>query len=339
MRKKFSLPNLVFNMVVALLFAAVSGFATLPVIAGSIGAGTLLSFTKPANGVLYAGIAKEIWTDILLEGFYPSSNFLSEARDMSELVEFNTINLAEAGAGPSVLIDNSSYPITVTSRTDLPKTLPLKTLDTTSTVVRNIEKKESSYDKMSSVIYGHKQELLRTACKLAAWNYAPASDATLTPVIAATGALTNGYRKMLFDDLLTLIVRLNNADVPEDGRILVLNPRHEADLIAQDLALYKSAIVSGTLFGMKLYRTSATPIYNATNGAKCAFGAAAVPASDTFSSFFFQKDEVMKAMGDTEMFVKYNDPDNKGDVLNFQMRFVALSLRAKGFGAIYSPRS
>ncbi len=328
-----------FNMIVALLFSAFCGIAVLPAVGASLVAGTAMSFVNKAPGMLFSGVQKEIWTDILLEGFYPNTSFLNEARDLSSLVDYNTINLAEAGANPSVLIDNSSYPISVSSRSDTAKTLPLKTLDTTSTVVRNVEAMESSYDKMSSVIYGHKMELVRTAAKLAAWNYAPASDATLTPVIATTGTLTNGYRTLLFADILTLRKRFDLADIPQDGRVLVLNPNHEADLIAQDLVLYKAAIQNNELFGFKLYRTSVTPTYNASTGAKCAYGAAAATSTDTYCSFAFQKDEVMKAMGTVEMFAKYKDPDNKGDVINFQMRFVALPLRTKAIAALYAARS
>ena len=36
-------------------------------------------------------------------------------------------------------------------------------------------------------------------------------------------------------------------------------------------------------------------------------------------------------------YTTYKDPDNKGDVINFQMRFVALPLRTKAIAAIYSP--
>jgi hypothetical protein len=46
----------------------------------------------------------------------------------------------------------------------------------------------------------------------------------------------------------------------------------------------------------------------------------------------------MKAMGTTEMFATLKDPANKGDIFNFQMRFVALPLRAKYFASIYSPK-
>lgn len=339
MKKRLNFGNVLFNMLVALLFSAACGIAALPAVGASLVTGTVLSYMDKAPGMLFAGVQKEIWTDMLLEGFYPGGSFLSEARDLSALVDFNTINLAEAGASPSVLIDNTSYPIATSSRTDTAKTLALKTLDTTSTIVRNVEEMEAMYDKMASVIYGHKMELQRTAIKLAAWNFAPASDATLTPVIAASGTLTNGYRKLTFANVLDLMKRFNLNDIPEEGRILVLNPNHEADLIEADLALYKAAMASNTLFGFKLFRTSATPVFTASTGVKCAYGAAAAPSTDTYSSFAFQKDEVMKAMGTVEMFAKYKDPDQKGDVINFQMRFAALPLRTKAIAALYSPRA
>ena len=139
MKKKFSIGNLFFNLVVAFILGAFLQISPVFAMGGSLIAGTLLSFAPHGSGILMAGLQKEIWTDILLEQFYPQNSFIAEARDMSSLVEYNTINLAEVGANPSVLIDNSSYPIAVTSRTDLPKTLALKTLDTTSTVVRNVE--------------------------------------------------------------------------------------------------------------------------------------------------------------------------------------------------------
>ena len=335
--KKLNFKNLFFNLVVAMIIGVLFAVPAAVSAAVAVGAGTLLSFVPQMPGILMSGLQKEIWTDILLTQFYPDNSFISEARDMSALVENNTINLAEVGASPDVLIDNTSYPIAVSSRTDVPKSLALKTLDTTSTVVRNVEAMELAYDKMNSVIYGHKQELFKTACKLAAWNYAPSSNATNTPVIAATGSIKNGKRQLLFDDLMRLMVAFNNLDFPADGRILVLNPQHESDLIMQDLLLYKAAIVSGNLFGFKLYRTSVTPVYNNSTGVKAAYGAVAAPSTDCISSFSFHKDEVMRAIGTVEMFAKYMDPDNKGDVVNFQMRFCALPLRTKAIAAIYSP--
>ena len=336
MKKRFNISNLFFNVVVALFIGALLSVPAVFSIIAAVAGGIFLSFAPYGSGILMAGLLKEIWTDILLEKFYPDSSFISQARDMSALVEFNKINLAEVGANPSVLIDNSSYPVAVTSRIDVPKELALKTLDTTSTVVHNVEAMELAYDKMASVIYGHKQELLKVACNLAAWNWTPSANATLTPVLATTGSVnTAGKKKITFADVLLLMTKFNLLDVPADGRILVLNPTHEAELIEEDLHLYRATMTSGILFGFKLFRTSATPVFNYTTGVKAAYAAVAA-VTDTISSFAFHKDEVMKAMGTVEMFAKYKDPDYKGDVINFQMRYCALPLRATAIAAIYS---
>ena len=334
--KKLNFKNLFFNIIVGAIACLLFSVTPALAIGTAIIGGTLLS-GQPSAGIFMAGLQKEIWTDILLEGFYPEGEFISEGRDMSELVEFNTINLAEAGANPSVLIDNTSYPISAAVRTDVPLTLPLKTLDTTSTIVRNLEAMELAYDKMASVIYGHKQELLAASIKLAAWNWSPASDDAFTPVLVTNGTAseTLGTKKLTFKDILNLATRFNLKNIPAAGRVLVLNPYHEADLFAEDMTMYKTMFANGAIFGFKVYRTSETPRYNKTTGVKVAYGAVAAD-TDTVASFAFQKNEVMRANGTTDMFYTLKDPAQKGDIVNFQKRFVALPLRSKGFGAIYS---
>jgi len=336
MKKRLNIGNLLFNLLVAFIVTAFTGIAPVVTFAVAILGGTALSF-MPQGGMLFAGLLKEIWTDILLEGFYPKGSFVSEGRDMSALVEYNKIHLAEAGANPEVLIDNTSYPIATSQRTDVAKELALKTLDTTSTIVRNLEAMELAYDKMASVVYGHKQQLLKAVTQLSAWNWTPASNATYTPVIATTGAAnTLSMKKIKFEDILNLMVKYNAVDLPDEGRVLVLNPQHQAELMEQDMNLFKNVMATGNLFGFKVFTTSATPVFNKSTGAKVAFGAAAAPATDTYCSFAFQKDEVMKAMGTVEMFSQFKSPAEKGDIVNFQMRFCALPLRAKGIAAIYS---
>lgn len=335
--KKLNSKNLLFNLAVMFVLG---GFLALPAAACAIGAvvgGTAMHFVGTPG--FMSGLLKEVWTDTLLEKFYPDGSFLSDGRDMSALVDYNKINLAEAGADPTVLIDNTSYPISVSSRTDVPHEIALKTLDTESTVVRNLEAMELAYDKRSSCMSGHKNALLTAAIKLAAWNWSPTSHTANTPVLTATGDIdqTTGKRRLKFEDVMKLQVAFNAMNIPKDGRILVLNPYHEGDLMLQDLNMYKTIMSGSTLFGFTVRSTSETPTYNASTGAKCAFGAVAAD-TDTIASFAFYKQEVMKAMGTMEMFYTLKDPANKGDIFNFQMRFVALPLRAKYIAAIYSPK-
>jgi hypothetical protein len=273
-----------------------------------------------------------------MEGFYPKDDFLSWSRDMSELVEYNTLNLAEAGADPNLLIDNAVYPIAAATRTDVPKTITLRTLDTDSTIVRNLEKKETAYNKMESVVRAHRNTLRKGAIQLAAHFWAPQADGVFTPVIVATGDLIGGRRRLQFEDILLLQAKFDIMDVDPASLAIMLNPLHKSDLMFQDMKLYKDVISSGSIFGLKYFSNSQTPRFNATTGTKVAFQAA--PAgTDTQASVIWSKDEVMRADGSVDVFAKYNDPDQKGDVINFQKRFVALPFRSKVLGAIYSPHA
>jgi hypothetical protein len=335
--KTFSFKNFLFNFFILLVVALPLGIAAPAVAAGgSLLTGSLMS-ALPKNITMMA-IQKQIWTDKLMEGFYPKDDFLMASIDMTELVDFNTINLAEAGVDPAVLIDNTTYPINAATRSDTPLTLALKTLDTESTIVRNIEKKELSYNKMESIVRSHRNALRKGTVQLAAHFWAPQSDGTYTPVAAATGALVGGYKRLKFEDLLAIRTKLIALDIDIGRMNIMLNPRHEEDLMIQDMALYKNMIAAGRIWGIKYFVNSQTPRFNATTGAKVAFGAA--PAgTDTITSTLWHSDEVMKADGTVDVFAKYNDPDQKGDVINFQKRFIALPLRTKCLGAIYSPLS
>lgn len=335
-----------FRIIVALLvticfntFAggSVAYAAGVPMVYGIV-AFNLASFIPAVSGVLSAKLTKEIWLADLMEKFYPKTSFLSAASNMDQFVENDKINLAEAGVDPDVLINNTSYPVAFAERTDTPYELVLDVYDTEGTVLRNAERIELAYDKRMSVLNGHKNALLQKLAQKAAHAYAPDETGDTTPVLATTGDSTSGaIMPLRFADIIDLKSLYDDMDAPED-RVLVLNPRHENDLIKQDLELMK-AIYSGTvdkLFGFKLYVYSKTPRFNRSTGKKVAFGAAAAPTTDTISSFAFVGSEVMKCQGTFKMFERLNDPEQKGDIINFQMRALALPKRNKYMGAIYS---
>ncbi len=329
---------LLFNAMVGVIFAAMLGFNPL---AGAM-VSIALGFIPRPKLALFAGLNHEIWTAEILEKFYPDWSFLQRSRDMSSLVKFNTINLADAGADPDVLINNNTYPVPFAQRTDTPIDLPLDTLDTEGTVVRNSEEIETSYDKMSSVVMGHRNALSDKAARMAAHAWAPSEDGTSTPVVETTGAASGGFKKMSLDDIIKARSRFDAQDIPYNDRILVLHPDHYAALIAEDKDLFKGFIGNKPgfdLFGFKVFGYSKTAIYNKTSGEKVALGAAAAPTTDTISSLFYVESEVMRAMGTTEMFARLKDPEQKGDIINFQMRFSALPLRSKAIGAIISAAS
>ena len=136
---------------------------------------------------------------MLMEGFYPDRSFLARSVDMTPMVEYNKINLAEAGVAPDVLVDNKDYPVPTMSRTDTPLELTLHTFDTKNTVVRNVEEMETAYAKMESVVRQHRNTLQAKTAAYAAHNWAPAKTAELTPAKA-----TAAPGKISFEDILKM---------------------------------------------------------------------------------------------------------------------------------------
>lgn len=279
---------------------------------------------------------KQIWLADIMEDFYPDGSFLTAADNFDAWVENDTINLAEAGVEPEVLINNTTYPVAFAERSDTPHALVLDYYDTKGTVLRNAELVELSYDKRGSVTKQHKNALLKSFQIKAAHAYAPAGDTSTTPVIATTGAAANGFKVITFKDILSLKAEYDLMDAPLD-RVLVLNPLHFNQLAAEDLNYLRGVMANGNeLFGFKLFNFSKTPIYNKSTGAKVALGAAAAPTTDTISSFAFVGSEVMRAQGTFDMFERLKDPEQKGDIINFQMRGLAMPKRNKYTAAIYS---
>ncbi len=288
-------------------------------------------------------LQKEIWVNQIKQNFYPNSSFLNFVRDFSALVEFDAINIAEAGVDPDVLINNNTYPIVVKQRVDKNQRIELDKFETENTLVRRPEVIEYSYDQLESVLMGHRSTLRASTAKKAAHAFAPLKNGTYTPVITTTGEKAkDGRKRLTVADILALKEEYDMMDVPLEMRYLVLNPKHVSDLILFDTKAFKDIVdlVEGApkrFAGFNMLQTSITPTYNATTLEKVAFGAEKA-ATDTFCSFSYCSDEVMKADGEIYLYSRYDDPEQRGTIVGFDKRFVAMPIRNRGIGAIVSAK-
>jgi hypothetical protein len=293
----------------------------------------------PGN-VAFAGLLKEIWISALMEVYYANYTFLTRSQDMSMFVENNTINLADCGVDPNVLVNNTVYPVPVSERTDSPLDLPLDYFDSENTVVRNAEAVQLAYPKLESVIKQHRNALQLKCAKKASYSFGPVSNSAFTPVLSTSGpARGDGSKMLTIQDVSSLQTAFDDVNAPEEGRILVLSPRHRQDIMNQDALLFKSFSNLKTgevlqLFGFDIYWSQLTPTYNNTTGVKNAYGAAAA-GTDARSTIAYLESEVMRADGTLDMFQFLKDPYQRGDVVGFQKRFLAMPIRNKYFAAIY----
>ena len=331
-----NLGALLYNAFVGVLVAFICGFspllAVLAITVLMLGLAVFNQFYTGARlfskKVAFAGLLKEIWIGKLMENFYPDGSWILESEDMSAFVENNTINLADAGVDPVVLVNNTTYPVPFAERTDVPIALPLDYYDTESTVVRHATAIQLAYDKLASVVRQHRNALFKKNIQKAAHNYGPSANGTFTPVLEIGVSVIQRIidAQRIFDEL----------DVPMEGRILVLSPLHKSLIQKEDYKLFNMVFGqngSKELYGFKVYTTSVNPVYDGTTKAKKAFGAVAA-GTDLKSSLFYSKYEVMRADGTYDMFSHLKDPDTRGDKIGFQKRFLALPIRGKYIGAI-----
>lgn len=286
-----------------------------------------------------ADLRKQVWIKQLLDKFYPDSSFLNYVKDFSPLVDNDAINLAEAGIDPKVLINNTTYPIAVVKRDDKPIRIELDLFETENTLVRRPETIEYAYNQLESVLMGHRNVLKATTGAKAAHAYAPDEDTDETPLIQTTGDVYKGRKRLTIEDILLLKERFDNADIPLENRYLVLHPSHLTDLILFDVKSFKSItdFANGQpnrLAGFGMLQFSKMAYYDSDLKKKALNSA--VTNGDSFCSLAFQSGEVMKADGSVHMYAIENDPKERGAIVGFDKRFVALPLRNKGIGAIVS---
>jgi hypothetical protein len=286
---------------------------------------------------------KQVWTSQIMEKFYPEASFLNYAKDMTAYVENDKINLADCGFDPEVLINNTTYPIPIVERADMPISLELDFYETKNTLVRNPETVELAYDKLESVIYGHRNALKSSTGQKAAHAYAPASNTVDTPILITTGSDNGeGFKRLVPEDILKLKKKYDLLDIPFENRYLVLDPNHLEDLILFDLKSFKDItdFVNGQpnrFAGFNILQYTKTPKYNVSTLTKLPWGAIA-DSNTTFGSFSFSSEEVMKCDGSVNMYERINDPEQRATIVGFDKRFLAMPIRNKALGAIISAK-
>lgn len=295
-----------------------------------------------------AGLRKEVWLKEFIKDFWPQSTFLDAAEDVSQFVDNEKLNLAESGADPEVLLDNTAFPIGIDEITDTAKEVLLRTMDTKNTVIRDIEQAARSQNLRKAAMDAHKRNMRLALLEIAAHSYAlSTTDAGKGNVLVpATGAerAGQGVKAITFEDIYSVGEVFDEFDIPVELRNMVLDIKHLNDLKKQDLKEFKLLIqeinegkMSG-MFGMKFHRYSRNPYFDITDESKLAYGGA--PTGDhQRASIAFVSTEVLKATGSTKMYSRIADPEARGDILGFGQRFIAIPKRDKFRVALLSKAS
>lgn len=329
-----------------LMFAAV-GLA--PVIGGLVLNGVAIVsplFGAPI-GAFRATIFTEVWTGEMIKAFrnsMESIGWLSRIRDYSQYAKNDVIHFVDLGGDPTVLVNNTSYPLDIESLTDTDKPIGLDKYQTKPSRITDDELYAISYDKFGSVIERHSEAINLTKYARALHALSPSGDAAGTPVLVTTGATApEGGRKMLLRaDIIALKKKFDTLKVPVAGRCLVLCPDHVNDLLQSDQKFveqyhnYTTGKIAN-LFSFEVFEYTDSPYYVVSAKTKLAFGS--VPgATHRQASIAFFAPRMMRATGTTKAYFSaaVDHPETQENLANFRTYFICLPLRNQAIGAIVS---
>lgn len=328
----------------ALDFAPLAGVATVNGVALVSGlCGGLLP-----SGALGAGIYTEVWTGELIKAFRSAAESIGwyqAIRSYDAYVKHDVIHFVDVGADPEILVNNSTYPLTVQDLPDGDKAVELDKFQSRPTPITDDELHAISYDKMALVIEKHKDQFFEKKYSRAIHSLAPAENTNKTPVILTSGEATaDGRKKLTRADIVALKKKFDKLKIPKEGRILVLCADHVADLLETDQRFEKQVYDYTTgkiakMYGFDVYEYDECPYYDTTTLKKKAYGAV-VGDNDRQSSVAFTTKRAMRADGSTKSYLREasTDPENQRNLFSMRTYTICLPLRNEGFGAIVSAK-
>jgi len=308
------------------------------------------SFIPMPSGMTMAGVYREVWTEQVKNELstQEQGSFLDGIEDFSRYVnpvgdEAEAIHSTFMGVRPDVLINNTTYPIPIQELDGEDMVITLDKYQTKVTPVTDDELYALAYDKIAAVKGQHAKAIAAAKIKKALHAIAPADGAGDMPVLVTTGPDDGtGRLRLVWEDLVRLKAALDEKEVPELGRRLVLSTDHVNDLLLLDQK-FKDQFFNATTgkpynqLSFDFYSYIGAPYYNPATGTKLSYGA--VPAAtDRRASTFFSLERVAKASGMIKMYFQEakTDPQNQRNLVNFRHNYIVMPTREEARGAIVS---
>ncbi len=300
------------------------------------------------SGVACAELHTEAWTGFMTKAFRTDPEGLgwyTKIRSFDQHVNNDIIHFVNIGGDPTVLVNNTSYPLDIEELKDGDKAVSLDKYQTKPTRITDDELYSLSYDKKATVIERHREAISEKKYSRAIHAIAPSENKTATPVILTTGNETDGRKILTRKDIIRLKKLFDKNKVPKTGRCLVLCSDHIADLLENDQKFanqyydYESGKVS-KLYGFEIYEYDDCPFYNATTLKKTAYGSVPVD-TDMQASIAFSPVRMMKANGSVKTYASEakDNPTTQENLISFRTYSICLPLKEEAMGAIVSAKA
>lgn len=358
--KTQSIKNLIANLATAVLLAVILGFATqektginpwdftafcicLGAVIGILGYAFSLKPTKYA----YMALVKEIWINEIQNTLNQDAAFLSYSTDHSSYVAFGTVHLPQSGANPTIVVNPTSFPLSITPRTDTDRTYTLDRYALEPTIIDNLDALQVSYNKKDSVIGQQMSTLVdRIGTQVAyTWGAIGTANIILTTGSAVATSLppsgTGTRNAVALIDIANLAKKLDKDNVSRQGRKLLM----QADMFWELFTISEvvrasyngfqvNVLATGVvaqLFGFDIMIRPTVVIYAKTATSPTAVGAAAA-ADDRYGCIAWHPATVSRALGSiTPLYDQGSNGNGKpeflGSIFNMEVMLGSAILR------------
>jgi hypothetical protein len=277
-------------------------------------------------------IQKEIWVADIAANLFADNTFMARAYSDDENIENKVVNRPNAGAKPGTSRNRSSFPATISQRTDLNGDYNIHEFTSDPTLIRDIEEAEVNYNKRMNVLQEHINTLNEDIASFLLTVWCPTAAVAPAQILSHTGTATRassapgatGTRKVFTKEDIRRATRIMNAqEIPQSGRYCILDAQQYDDLLADPLLLSREYMDTpnlatgsiGKIFGVELYVRSSVGRM-ATGNTLAKDPKAANAATDNAFGLVWHESMVSRALGEVKVFADEDKPEFYGSIFS-----------------------
>jgi hypothetical protein len=278
------------------------------------------------------GVFTEIWARDIANNIFRDDSFIVRSKDDTMYVSGKKVHLPQSGTNPGVAINRTVFPANATQRTDTELEYTLDSYTTDPAHITNVEELQTSYEKRISVLGDHVGVVRQTIADWMLVKWAPAAAARIVRTtggdrLATAPSATGNRKKVVLENILNAKRILDNDDVPQEGRVMVVPSEMYNDLLLIDgivsadkfgQAVLQKGVVA-KLLGFDIYIRSRVLIFTNAATPVVVNPGTAGNAAHNIAALFYHESFVRRALGETNVYVKENDPQYYGDVMSAEI--------------------
>jgi hypothetical protein len=300
-------------------------------------------------------VQTQVWLPAIQENLYKGMELIrTVAADDSSFVNNNKVNVPNAGAAATVSRNNTTYPVSIVSRTDTALDYTLRNFEMAPTRMGWADDLQLSYDKVKSLMsdyVGNMNERIKDYI-LSQW-----FDAVNGEMVSTTGSSTTtnwlggtaggSLKHLIGADVRSAAKILDYQKMPSTDRYLLLDPDQFWQLLGDmSYNAERIEVVAGLsatinpIYGFKVIQLPYVSAVTVNTGTAAMIEPDEADGSYTFTTnnrpigLAFHKSAVSHALTDVKMFTQSEDPVMYGDVMSASLFGGGLYRRTNSEGVV-----